>query len=92
MNASGAAAAPAELSSRRASDPEILSIQVQQVECEEQSFPTPEQQIIEHRTTRAINASDLAIDDGILDAQVPADPLREIVHLEIDAMMLRSMR
>jgi hypothetical protein len=27
--------------------PEILSVQVQQVECEEQAFPSPEQQVIE---------------------------------------------
>jgi hypothetical protein len=59
----------------------ILSVQVQQVECEEQAFPPPEQQVVEHRPAWVIDAGDLAIDDGILDAQVLADPLREILEI-----------
>ena len=50
---------------------------MQYVEREEQALPPPEQQVIEHRTARVIDAGNLAIDDG-LDAQVLADPLRKV--------------
>jgi hypothetical protein len=54
---------------------------VQQIEREEQAFPAPEQQVIEDGPARIVDAGDLAIDDGILDAQVLADPLREVLEV-----------
>jgi glycosyltransferase involved in cell wall biosynthesis len=49
--------------------PQVFAIQEEQVEGEEYAFPPPEQQIIEHGTTRVIDAGDLAINDSILDVQ-----------------------
>jgi hypothetical protein len=54
---------------------------VQQVECEEHAFTPPEEQVIEHRAARVVDAGDLAVDDGILDSQVPGDPLRQILEV-----------
>jgi hypothetical protein len=55
--------------------PEILAVQVQQVERKEQAFPPTEHQVIEYRSARIIDSGDLTVDDGILDAQVLSDPL-----------------
>jgi hypothetical protein len=54
---------------------------VQQIESEEQAFPTPEQQVIEDGPAGVINASDFAIDNGILDMQVLTDPLRGVLEV-----------
>ena len=41
-----------------------------------QPFCLAEQQIVEHRAARVIDACDLAIEHGTLDARVLTDPLR----------------
>jgi hypothetical protein len=51
---------------------QVFAIQEEQVEGEEDT--RPEQQIIEHRPARVIDAGDLAIEDSIFDAQVRTDP------------------
>jgi hypothetical protein len=61
--------------------PQVLAVEKKQVEGEEDAFPSAEQQIVEHGTARVIDAGNLAIDDGILDAQIPADPLRQVFEV-----------
>jgi hypothetical protein len=60
---------------------EPYAIQKQQIKCEEHTFPTTKQQIIEDRTPTVIDTCNLAIEYGILDAQVLADPLSQIFEV-----------
>jgi hypothetical protein len=61
--------------------PQVFAVQEEQVEGEEYAFPPAEQQVIEHRTARIIDAGDLAIEHGILDAQILTDPLRQVFEI-----------
>jgi hypothetical protein len=47
---------------------QVFAIQEEQIERKEHTLPAAEQQVIEHRTARVIDAGYLAIEHGTLDA------------------------
>jgi len=53
---------------------EILSVQVEQIECNEDTGRFSEQQILGDRSAFAIDARNLAVEHGIFDLQVCRDP------------------
>jgi len=61
--------------------PPVFAIQEEQVEGEEDTISAAEQQIVEHRTARVIDAGDPAIEDSVFDPQVSADPLRQMLEV-----------
>ena len=60
---------------------QILSIQKQQIERKEHTFAPLKQQVIEHRPAHVIDTCDLAIHNSILNMQMFADPLREVLEV-----------
>jgi hypothetical protein len=59
----------------------ILSIHKQQIEREEHAVAPAEQQVVEHGAACVIDTGDFAIEHGALDAQMLADPLRQILEV-----------
>jgi len=61
--------------------PQVFAVQEEQVEREEHTIPSAEQQVFEHRTARIIDARNLAIEDGILEAKISTGPLCQILEI-----------
>ena len=60
---------------------QVFAVQEEQVEGEDDRLASAEQQVIEHRTARVIDAGDLAIEDSIFDPKVVTDPLRQSLEV-----------
>jgi hypothetical protein len=57
--------------------PQILSIQVKQIERDEYTGGFSEEQVLEDRTAFSVNARDLPTEHGVLNLQVFRDPSSE---------------
>jgi len=57
---------------------QIFAVQKQKIKGKEDALTPPKKQIVENRSPVLIHASDLAINNGVLDAQVLADPLSKV--------------
>jgi hypothetical protein len=63
--------------------PEILSVQIQQIECDEDALPLSEKQIAKRRPARIIEAANFAIEHGAINAEMFSNPrgkLRETME------------
>jgi hypothetical protein len=67
------------LDQRQAS--QILTVQKQQIERKETHSRRQKQQIVEHGPAGIIDTCDLAVNNGILHAQILADALRQILEV-----------
>jgi hypothetical protein len=81
VSVSVATAASVSFSVDQGQSPNILTIQTQQIEREQYTFPASKQQVIEDGPARIIDTRNLAIEDSIFDIQVLADPLRQILEV-----------